>query len=153
MRQNKSVIASKTNCFFYCPILFSFFFSCPREKLCWRIPWVSDHGEGSANNHHPSPLPAMPLNAAIRRSGQNKSDLSSLSLKLYPVTALHIYTDTPHPALKYFSWWMIECCCWPWVSPSFLLPLYGSALSVSQRTLVYSVSNWIWHLLKAECQV
>lgn len=88
VRQNKSVIASKTNCFFYCPVPL---FSCPRKKLCWRSPGVADHGEGekdqgrewkrekgSANNSHLSLLPAMLLNAAISSFGQiNQGSLPS----------------------------------------------------------------------------
>ncbi len=114
VRQNTSVIASKTNCFFYCPVPL---FSCPWEKLCWRSPGVPDHGEGakererqrvkkSANNSHPSPLPAMPLNAAISSFGQmNQDSLPSalnciLSLQC---TTLHARTHMPNSGLLFYT--------------------------------------------------
>lgn len=95
VKQNKSAIASKTNHLFYWPVLF--FFSCPWEKWCWRSLWGSDHGaggeKGSANHAHPSPLPAVPLNAAISRTGQINQD--SLPSALNCTSSLNCtHTDT-----------------------------------------------------------
>lgn len=95
VKQNKSAIPSKTNHLFYWPVLF--FFSCPWEKWCWRSLWGSDHGtggeKGSANHAHPSPLPAVPLNAAISRTGQINQD--SLPSALNCTSSLNCtHTDT-----------------------------------------------------------
>lgn len=137
VKQNKSAIASKTNHLFYWPVLF--FFSCPWEKWCWWSLWGSDHGaggeKGSANHAHPSPLPAVPLNAAISRTGQiNQDSLPSALNSTSSLNCTHTQALSCHPSLKCFSCWMIKYRRWPWVGPSSLSFLLSRSLRQSQRS-------------------